>query len=333
MSTNRSTQSQKMATGLPGLDYITAGGLFHERTTLIAGSSGSGKTLFSSNIIYRRMIDYGDAVVFVTMEETVEDIIANAKSLQWDFARLVEQGKLIFIDASLSLTSTKEVGPVNLDGLMIQISAAVQQSGATLVVLDSIGSLFSQFSDSSNIRLDIAKITHRLKQMKVTALMTAERLNEYGPISKYGVEEFVSDSVIVLRNVLENERMRRTIQVLKMRGSAHESGEFTFTISENGFNLKPLSARELKQSSFSVRVSSGNALLDEMTHGGLFRDAIILASGPTGGGKTLLGTTFTAEGCRNGERVLMLAYEESVPQLLRNAQAWGLDFEEWQKSG
>jgi circadian clock protein KaiC len=163
--------------------------------------------------------------------------------------------------------------------------------------------------------------------------MTAERLEEYGMISRHGIEEFVSDNVIVLRNVLEDEKCRRTIQVLKMRGDTHYKGEFPFTISSTGISCMPLSAMELKQSSSTARISTGNAELDKMTNGGLFRDSITLVSGPTGGGKTLMCTTFAGEACSHGEKVLMLAYEESGHQLLRNAQSWGLDFQKWQRDG
>ncbi|MGN7610499.1 circadian clock protein KaiC [Magnetococcales bacterium HHB-1] len=323
----------KIPTGIQGLDLITSGGIFKGRSTLIVGSSGSGKTLLSLDILYHYLSQKESSGIFVTMEEEINDIIFNGQSMGWELDTLVAQNKLMFIDASPNLEETKEIGPINFDGILLQIQEAVNQTGAKLVVIDSIGSLFSQFSDSTIIRREIGKIIQRLKKMNITALMTSERTTEYGPISRHGIEEFVSDNVIILRNVLHDERARRTLQVLKMRGSPHETGEFPFTISEDGLQFSPLSGQQLKQPSSTIRISSGNNKLDDMVDGGLFKDSMILVSGPTGGGKTLLSMSFAASGCQNGERVLILAYEESQPQLLRNAQAWGFDFEKWVKSG
>lgn len=324
----------KIPTGIEGFEHITMGGLPRGRTCLLAGSSGSGKTLLSVEFLYRGITQFGRKGVFVTMEERVPDIIRNVKRMGWDLEPLLEQRRLMFVDATLDAVPMEEAGSYDLSGLLVQIQYAIRETGAELLVMDSIGSLFDRFSDTVTIRREIFRISDTLKEMGVTALLTGERQEEYGQISRFGVEEFVSDTVIILRNVLREEKCRRTIQVLKMRGDTHFKGEYPFTISTNvGISILPLSARELKQSSTSVRVSSGNAELDEMAGGGLFRDAILLVSGPTGGGKTLVATTFAAEGCRRQERVLLLAYEESRAQLLRNAQSWGLDFQKWEEDG
>jgi circadian clock protein KaiC len=324
----------KIPIGIEGFEHITMGGLPMGRTCLVAGSSGSGKTLMGIEFLYRGITKYGRKGVFVSMEERVPDIIRNVKRLGWDLARLAEEGQLMFIDAAPDAVPVEEVGPYDLSGLLVQIEYAIKKVGAELLVLDSIGSLFDQFSDTITIRREIFRISDTLKTLGITAMLTGERQEEYGQISRYGVEEFVSDTVIILRNVLKEEKCRRTIQVLKMRGDTHFKGEYPFTISPNvGVSILPLSARELKQSSTSVRISSGNLDLDEMAGSGFFRDSILLVSGPTGGGKTLLATTFAAEGCRKKEKVLLLAYEESRAQLLRNAQSWGLDFQKWEEEG
>ncbi|MFO1430811.1 MAG: circadian clock protein KaiC [Candidatus Competibacteraceae bacterium] len=324
----------KIPTGIEGFEHITMGGLPRGRTCLLAGSSGSGKTLLGVEFLYRGLTNFGRKGVFVTMEERVPDIIRNVKRMGWDLEPLIEQRRLMFVDATLDAVPMEEAGSYDLSGLLVQIQYAIKEIGAELLVMDSIGSLFDRFSDTVTIRREIFRISDTLKEMGVTALLTGERQEEYGQISRFGVEEFVSDTVIILRNVLREEKCRRTIQVLKMRGDTHFKGEYPFTISTNvGISILPLSARELKQSSTSVRVSSGNAELDAMAGGGLFRDAILLVSGPTGGGKTLVATTFAAEGCRRQERVLLLAYEESRAQLLRNAQSWGLDFQKWEEDG
>jgi len=323
----------KIPTGVEGLEHITMGGLTEGRTTLIVGSSGSGKSLLATEFLYRGIMNYDQPGVFVTFEERAQDIVRNVQNLGWDLNDLVQRKKLMFIDGSPEPEPQAEVGDYDLSGLLAQIEFAVKKVGAKLLVMDSIGSLFTQFSNVPLIRREIFRITEILKGLEVTAIMTAERLEEYGMISRHGIEEFVSDNVIILRNVLEEEKCRRTIQVLKMRGDTHYKGEFPFTISSTGISCMPLSAMELKQTSSTDRISFGNAKLDKMTCGGLFRDSVTLVSGPTGGGKTLMCTTFAGEACSHGEKVLMLAYEESGHQLLRNAQSWGLDFQKWQEDG
>lgn len=323
----------KLPTGIEGFELISMGGLPSKRATLISGSSGSGKTIMSMEIAYRSAAMYNRPAVLFTMEEPATDIVRNVHRMGWNIEPLLEQGKLMIVDLSPQPIPMVEAGPYDLEGLLSQIRFVIEDMKAEVVVLDSVGALFQQFMDSSVVRREIFRIIHMLRTLGVTSILTAERQSEYGPISRHGVEEYVSDNVIILRNVLKAEKVRRTIQVLKMRGDMHFKGEYPFTISVGGISILPLSARELKQASSSVRVSTGNAKLDNMAGGGLFRDSAVLVSGPTGGGKTLIAGTFTGEGCRNGERVLMLAYEESHAQLIRNAQSWGLDFEKWENEG
>lgn len=324
---------EKLATGVEGFDTLTMGGLPARRTTLIAGSSGSCKTLLASEIVYRAATKFQRPAVYVTFEERPEDIVRNVKRLGWEFAELVDQGLLELIDASSDPEIVEENGQYNLNGLVTQIDYAVKKLDAQVVVLDSIGALFTQFGATNIVRREIFRLAEVLKRLGVTGLMTAERLLEYGAISRYGVEEFASDNVIILRNVLQQERCRRTIQVLKMRGDTHYKGEFPFTITESGVSVIALAAYELEQRSSFDRVSSGNERLDQMTNGGFFRDSIILVSGPTGGGKTLMATTFTSAACSNDERVLYIAFEESQDQLLRNADGWGVNFQQWVDEG
>ncbi len=323
----------KIPTGIEGLENITAGGLTKGRTTLVVGSSGSCKTLLAVEFLYRGITSFDRPGVFVTFEEHPKDIIRNVKGLGWHLDELIKKDKFRFVDASPEPVAVEETGPYDLSGLFAQIQYCVDDIGAEILVMDSVGSLFPQFNQEQVVRRELFRITDYLKNAGVTAIMTAERLEEYGTISRIGVEEFVSDNVLILRNVLEAEKCRRTIQVLKMRGNTHFKGEYPFTISDTGISILPLSAMELKQPSSTERISMGNLKLDKMAGGGIFRDSIFLVSGPTGGGKTLMSTTFTAEGCRKGERVLLLAYEESREQLLRNAQSWGLDFRKWEEDG
>jgi len=331
---NQIIEGDKIPTGIEGFEHITMGGLPRGRTCLVSGSSGSGKTILALEFLYRGIVNYNRKGIFVTMEERPEDIIRNVQKIGWNLQSLVNTEQLKFVDAAPEPVPVEESGGYDLSGLLTRIQHAVEDTGAELLVMDSVGSLFDQFSSVAIVRREIFRITSAIKDMGITAILTAEREEEYGSISRHGVEEFVSDTVIILRNVLKDEKCRRTIQVLKMRGDCHFKGEYPFTITpQNGISILPLSARELKQASSTNRVSFGNDVLDQMSGGGLFRDSIFLVSGPTGGGKTLLATTFAAEGCSHTEKVLLLAYEESRAQLLRNAQSWGMDFRKWEDDG
>jgi len=214
------------------------------------------------------------------------------------------------------------------------VEHAVKKVNAKRVSVDSLGAVFSQFSDQSVVRRELFRISSALKTMGVTAMMTAERIADYGPVARLGVEEFIADNVIILRNVLEDEKRRRTIEILKFRGTDHQKGEFPFTIvPEGGIVAIPLSTIELRQKSSDVRITSGNAELDAMCGGGFFRDSVTLVSGATGTGKTLTVTQFLEGGAERGERSLLLAFEESREQLVRNARGWGADFEQMERDG
>ncbi|KPA19595.1 circadian clock protein KaiC [Candidatus Magnetomorum sp. HK-1] len=324
---------QKLPTGIEGFEHISHGGLTKKRATLIVGTSGSGKTYLAYEILHRSITQFEKPGVFVTMEEKPVDIIINFRELGWHLDQLIDQKKLRLIDASPDLDSVPEIGEYNLKALIARISHALKEINGSIVVIDSIGSLFHQFTKTMVIRREISRIINTFKEQGHTVIFTAERINEYGGVSRYGIEEFISDNVIILRNILEDEKVRRTIQILKMRGKTHEKGEFPFSLTEQGISIMPLSKRELKQSSSNVRCSLGNKKLDEITSGGIFRDSVMLISGPTGCGKTLMCATFVNNACQNNEKIIMFAYEESKQQLMRNAKSWGIDFEKFEKAG
>ncbi|MBZ8182562.1 MAG: circadian clock protein KaiC [Oscillatoria sp. PMC 1051.18] len=324
---------QKIRTMIEGLDEISHGGLPIGRTTLVSGTSGTGKTLLAIQFLYNGIKYFDDPGVFVTFEESPSDIIQNAHSFGWELQELINEGKLFILDASPDPEGQEVVGNFDLSALIERIQYAIRKYKAKRVSIDSVTAIFHQYDGASVVRREIFRLVARLKQVGVTSIITTERTEEYGSVARFGVEEFVSDNVAIVRNVLEGERRRRTIEILKLRGTTHMKGEYPFTITNNGINIFPLGAMRLTQRSSNVRSSSGIKTLDEMCGGGFFKDSIILATGATGTGKTLLVSKFLQEGCRQGERSILFAYEESRAQLSRNASSWGIDFEEMEQKG
>lgn len=326
---------EKLITHISGFDFISCGGLPKGRTTLLSGTAGSAKTVFATQFLARGIMAAGENGVFVTFEEYPSEIKKNMKSFGWDIEKWEQEGKLAFVDASQQPgDETIESGGYDLGALMARIEYAVNKVNAKRLSMDSLGAIFSRFTDERVVRNELFRIVAALKDMGVTAIMTAERIEEYGDIARYGVEEFVADNVIVLRNVLEEEKRRRTIEILKFRGTIHQKGEWPFTIiPDEGVVVIPLSAIELKQKSSNIRVTSGITELDKLCGGGFFRDSIILVSGATGAGKTLMATEFMAGGFQNNEKCLLFAFEESREQLFRNATGWGVDYGEMEKQG
>lgn len=325
---------EKLRTGISSLDIIAKGGLPKNRTTLISGTAGSGKTVFAIHFLAAG-IEQGEPGVFVTFEESADDVKKNMRSFGWDLGAWQEQKMLTFVDASPDPeVETLEAGGFDLGALLARIQNAVNKVKAKRVSVDSLGAVFSQFADQAMVRGELFRIASALKGMGVTAVLTAERTEDHGPVARFGVEEFIADNVIILRNALEDETRRRTIEILKFRGCDHQKGEYPFTIvPHGGVIVIPLSAMQLSMRSSNVRISSGNRDLDEMCGGGFFRDSVTLVSGATGTGKTLTVTQFLQGGATNGEKCLLLAFEESRDQLVRNATGWGFDFEKMERDG
>lgn len=336
MKSNKQKLSiDKLETGIPGFDFLSNGGIPKSRTTLIAGTSGSAKTVFAVQFLAEGITRRDEAGVFVTFEETPEAIRKNMVGFGWNVEKWETEGKWAFVDASPQPgREIIESGNYDLGALLARIEHAVRKVDAKRVSMDSLGAIFGQFVNSAAIRMELFRIASAIKEMGVTAILTAERTQEYGDIARFGVEEFVADNVIILRNVLEEEKRRRTVEILKFRGTSHQKGEFPFTVVPGeGLIVIPLSAIELKQKSSNTRITSGNKELDKMCGGGFFRDSVILVSGATGNGKTLMVTEFIAGGAANGERCLLFAFEESREQLFRNASGWGFDFKKMERDG
>jgi len=334
-TSDKESAVEKMRTGIEGLDSLANGGLPKMRSTLVTGSSGSAKTVLAIQFLAEGIKQFNEHGVFVTFEEPAEDIRKNMVSLGWHLKQWEDEGKFAFVDASPQPgESVLIAGDYDLGGLMARIEHAINKVNAVRVSMDSLSAIFTQLQDSTVIRRELYRLTYSLKQMKMTSIMTAERLSEYGEIARFGVEEFVSDNVIILRNLLEAEKRRRTIEILKFRGAIHQKGEYPFTIIPGeGISVLPLSDIELKQKSSTIRIHTGNEELNKMTGGGFFRDSIILVSGATGNGKTLMVTEFINGGVMKGEKCLLFAFEESRDQLFRNASGWNFDFEKLEREG
>lgn len=326
---------ERVKTGIEAFDDLVMGGLPRGRTTIVGGTPGSGKTVFATQFLAHGITDLNEPGVFVTFEESPSEIEVNMASFGWDIRRWRDKNKLVFVDASPRDHDQMIVGDFDLAGLLTRILHAAQNAEAKRIVLDSITQLFDHFvAEQTAVRRELLRIATALKKEGLTVLMTAERNSEYGEISRHRIEEFVADNVVILRNALDRERRRRTIEVLKMRGSRHVEGEVPITlVSEQGIVAVPLSSLRLEQQSSTKRVTSGNPELDKMCSGGFFRDSVTLISGATGTGKTLLVTNFLAGGVAAGERALLVGYEESRGQLFRNARSWGVDFETMEAEG
>ena len=328
MSRNR--ELKRLKTCIPGFDLISNGGLPEGRTTLVSGGPGSAKTIFAAQFLAEGIMHADEAGCFVTFEERPEDLRRNLSSLGWDIAKWEKGNKWIFVDASLHPKDEPlSIGDYDLGGLMARISHAVQKTNARRVSLDSIGALLVQFGMPAVIRRELYRVAWQLREMGVTSIITAEHTNH----GDSAVEEYVTDNVIILRNTLEDEKRRRTLEILKLRGASHLKGEYPFTISgESGIILLPLSSIELRQKSSDKRITSGIAELDTMCGGGFYRDSVVLVSGATGTGKTLTATQFLSA-LDKQEKGLLFAFEESRDQLYRNALGWGVDFPKLEKDG
>jgi len=322
----------KIPTGISGFDTFSEGGLPEGRTTLVSGTAGSGKTIFASQFLAEG-IKRGQNGVFVTFEESPKMQRKNMLGMGWDIQQWETEKKWSFVDASpLDRNIPLVSGEYDLAPLISRLKYAIGLVGAKRVAIDSLGTIFSYLADKKEVRNVLFRLTKMLREMEVTSVLTSERTIEYGEISRYGIEEFVADNVVIMRNALVEERRRRTIEILKFRGVPHQHGEFPFTIlSDRGIVVIPFSTDVLKRKASSQRVTSGNEALDTMCGGGWFKGSIVLVSGATGAGKTLMATEFIGGGIKNGEKCLLFAFEESREQLLRNALGWGIDYEQMEQ--
>jgi circadian clock protein KaiC len=323
---NRTLSLPKTPTGIAGLDEITGGGIPTGRPTLVCGAAGSGKTLFSIGFIVKGALDFNEPGVFMAFEEKSEELAINVASLGFDLDAL-QRDKLIKIDhVHIERSEIEETGEYDLDGLFIRLGYAIDSIGAKRVVLDTIENLFSGLSNQSILRAELRRLFHFLKEKGVTAIITGEKGD--GFLTRQGLEEYVSDCVILLDHRVSNQISTRLLRIIKYRGSVHGTNEYPFLIDEDGISVLPITALRLEHDVSSERVSSGIPTLDQMLEGtGFFRGSSILVSGTAGTGKTSLAAYFAHETCNRGERCLYFAFEESPQQIIRNMRSIGVDLQ------
>jgi circadian clock protein KaiC len=324
---------RKLPTGVPGLDIITYGGLPQGRTTLVTGRSGAGKSILSLQVAcnFARM---GLKTLVLSIEETSEDLVSTADTLGFDLAGRVAEGTVVLADLTRPMEGPVHVsGNFDVEGLVHFVTDAVKKSGASAVVLDSATALFSPRPPEAHVRSHFFRLVSTFRQLGLTAIITAEAPADYGQLTTLGVEDFVCDTVLVLRNLVDGERRRRSIEVHKYRRSPHYKGEYPCTMTLNGLTVFPLDSRQRDELSEDSRYPSGVKGLDAMTHGGWLRDSIVLVRGPSGSGKTTLAGMYARAGAMRGERVIYYGFEETKPILLRNFHKVGLPLKELEASG
>ena len=307
----------KTATGIEGLDQITGGGLPKGRPTLVCGGAGCGKTLFAMEFLVRGATQFNEPGAFITFEETSEELAANVRSLGFDLDALVADEKIAVDHVRVEPSEIAETGDFDLEGLFLRLGLAIDSVGAKRVVLDTIESLFAGFTNQALLRAELRRLFRFLKDKGVTAVITGERGD--GQLTRQGLEEYVSDCVILLDHRVNEQISTRRLRIVKYRGTSHGTNEYPFIIDEKGMSVLPITSLGLNHDVSSERVSSGIPRLDAMLGGkGFFRGSSILVSGTAGTGKTSLAAHFAAETCRRGERCLYLAFEESRDQITRN---------------
>ena len=322
----------KALTGIQGLDEITWGGLPEGRSTLVTGGTGTGKTLLGLQFLVAGAREYGEPGVLVTFEESAEEVTANVASMGLDLDGLERDGLLAIIAFPVKAAGVSESGEFDFEPLFLLLDEAIRRVGARRVVLDTIESLFGAFKAQAIVRAELGRLFRWLKDREVTAIVTGEP-GDSDSLTRHGIEEYVSDCVIALDHRSQNEVSTRRLQVVKYRGSAHETNKYPFLISARGFTVLPITTVTLDYRAPQERISTGVPRLDHMLSGGLFRGSTVLVSGSAGTGKTTLGAHLIDAACARGERALLIMHEESADEVIRNMRSVGLDLRRWAEAG
>jgi len=317
---------EKAPTGITGLDEVTFGGLPRGRATLICGSAGCGKTMLAVEFLVNGVRDYGEPGVFVAFEETRDELVVNAASLDFDLGKLVREGKLAIDHVHIDPNEIAETGEYDLEGLFIRLKYAIESVGAKRVVLDTIETLFSGFSNTALLRAEIRRLFQFLKSFGVTAIVTGERGEN--SLTRFGLEEYVADCVILLDHRVLDQITTRRMRIVKYRGSSHGTNEYPFIIDEQGFSVLPVTSMALRHKVSNEVISTGVPDLDAMLGvGGYYRGSTVLMSGTAGMGKSSFAAALARSACEHGERVLYFAFEESEQQIVRNMRSIGIDLQ------
>jgi circadian clock protein KaiC len=323
----------KAPTGINGLDEVTGGGLPRGRPTLVCGPAGCGKTLLATEFLVRGIVEFGEPGVFVAFEESREDLIANVASLGFDLAQLEAGGQLVIDHVNVVGAEIEEAGDWDLDGLFLRLGAAIDEVGAKRVVVDTIETLFGALENTGVLRAELRRLFAWLKDRGVTAVITGERGD--GKLTRSGIEEYVSDCVIVLDHRVTAQTSTRRLRILKYRGSLHGTNEYPFLIGESGISVLPITSLGLRHHVSKDRMSTGVPRLDAMlgdagsvpADGGYYKGSTVLVNGTAGTGKSTLAAQFCDATCRRGERALYFAFEESQAEIVRNMSSVGIDLQ------
>lgn len=325
-------QLPKSPTGIQGLDEITGGGLPKGRPTLVCGGTGCGKTLLAMEFLVRGAREFDEPGVFMAFEETTKDLIANVRSLGFDLEELISQEKIALDFVYIERSGILECGEYDLEGLFIRLGQVIDAIGAKRVVLDTIESLFVALPNQHILRTELRRLFHWLKEKGVTAIITGERGS--GQLTRHGLEEYVSDCVIMLDHRTIEQASTRRLRIIKYRGSMHSTNEYPFLIDEGGISVLPITSIGLVHEALIERIATGIPHLDQMLGGqGYHRGSTVLISGTAGSGKSSMAAHFARAACQRGERVLYFAFEESSSQILRNMLSIGVDLDPWVQKG
>src|SRR5579862_1675250 len=319
----------KAPTGIEGLDEITGGGLPAGRPTLVCGSAGCGKTMLAVEFLVRGATQFNEPGVFMMFEENAADLTANVRSLGFDLEELAAQKMIVLDYVHIERSEIEETGEYDLEGLFIRLGHAIDSIGAKRVVLDTVEALFAGLPNHAVLRAELRRLFRWLKDRGMTAVITGEK-GDGNAITRYGLEEYVADCVIILDHRIDQQITTRRLRVLKYRGTAHGMNEYPFLIGAHGFSVLPITSLLLDHQVSAQRVPIGIARLDEMLGGqGVFRGSSVLVSGSPGTGKSSIAAKLIETNCRRGERALYFAYEESAAQIVRNMRSVSIDLDPW----
>jgi circadian clock protein KaiC len=323
---------QKERTGIPGFDEITRGGLPAGRPTLVCGSAGAGKTLFAMEFLVRGATIFNEPGVFISFEESDAELATNVASLGFDLQQLIADKKLLLDYVFIERSEIEETGEYDLEALFLRLGHAIDSIGAKRVVLDTLEALFSALPNEAIVRAELRRLFRWLKEKGVTAVITGERGD--GKLTRYGLEEYVAECVILLDHRVQNQISTRRLRIVKYRGTSHGTNEYPFFIDEKGFSVLPITSLGLTHMAPTEFVSTGIKRLDRMLDGhGFYRGSSILVSGTAGTGKSTIAAHFIEAACQRGERAFFFAFEESQDQIIRNMRSIGIDLEKFVKKG